>query len=82
MIINIKKLKHFHDLEHQKGKDLCLFHDKSFLKDNNQPENKDKVIEKVRVRIENSKRNKTSLKCIGYYLPEIMLIKEEFTQYI
>jgi len=67
------------DVERKEGKDLCLFHYENYLKDNNHPENKDKVIEKLQERIENSKRNKTPLKCIGYYLPDITLNNKEFT---
>ena len=44
------------DVERIEGKDLCLFHDESYLKDSNQPENKRMVIEKLKERIENSKK--------------------------
>jgi hypothetical protein len=68
------------DQEPLENKDVCLFHNKSYLKDRNHPENKNKVIERLQKRIENSKKNKMPLKCIGYYLPDIELNKEEFFQ--
>ena len=70
------------DVKCIEDKDRCLFHNENYLKGSNYPENKDKVIEKLQERIENSKKNKTPLKCIGYYLPDITLNKEEFTQQV
>jgi len=82
LIINLEKLETFEcDVERIEGKDLCLFHDETYLKDSNHPENKKMVIEKLQEKIENSKKT-TPLKCFGYYLPDIELNKEEFTQQI
>lgn len=67
------------DIECIEGKDLCLFHDECFLKE--YPEKDNEVIEKLHERIENSNRNKMSLKCIGYSLPYITL-KEDFIQQV
>jgi hypothetical protein len=64
------------DQESLEGKDFCLFHNENYLKDHLHPENKENVIEKLRERIKNSERNKMPLKCIGYYLPDIVLNKE------
>jgi uncharacterized protein YjbI with pentapeptide repeats len=83
LIINLEKLETFEcDVERIEGKDLCLFHDETYLKDSNHPENKDKVIEKLQKIIENSKNNGKPLKCIGYYLPDIELNRKEFTQQV
>jgi hypothetical protein len=70
------------DQEALEKKDRCLFHDENFLKDVNHPENKYKVIKKLQERIKNSEKNKVPLKCIGYYLPNIELYKEVFTQQV
>ncbi len=40
------------DREPLEGKDLCLFHDKSYLKDDGNLENKDKVLRKLNDRID------------------------------
>jgi len=65
------------DQEHLEGKDLCLFHDESFLDE--PPENKDKVIEKLYAQMDKSISKNEPLHCIGYYLPDIQLDKK-FTQ--
>jgi len=63
-------------IERIQGKDKCLFHDETYLKDDNHQENKDKVIEKLQQMIEESISKNRPLYCIGYYLPNIEIDKE------
>ncbi len=67
------------DQEACENKDVCLFHDDAYLKDNNHPENKDKVIQKLYDRIYDSLFYNKPLFCIGYFLPDIR-INKKFTQ--
>lgn len=58
------------------NRDLCLFHDKDYLKDKTRPKNKDKVIEKLIERIDESNYNNKPLYCIGYNIPDIRITKK------
>ncbi|HEY6536458.1 MAG TPA: pentapeptide repeat-containing protein [Candidatus Nitrosocosmicus sp.] len=49
------------------------------ISDTNNPQNKDKVIEKLKEKIDKSTENKEPLYCMGYYLPDLK-IKQEFKQ--
>jgi len=74
-----KKQEPFHcDQQRLEGKDLCLFHDETYLKED--PKNEKEVIKKLLEKMENSKTNRTPLNCIGYYLPDIKFEKGEFKQ--
>ncbi len=67
------------DQEHLEGKNLCLFHDEDYLKDDINHKNKDIVIGKLNGRIDESNANNKPLYCIGYYLPDI-IIDQDFKQ--
>ncbi len=64
------------EIESVENKNFCLFHDETYLKDSNHPENKDNVITKLSEKVDNSISKNTSLLCIGYYLPDIKIDKE------
>jgi hypothetical protein len=69
------------DQESLVNKDVCLFHDDTYLKDSNRSENKDKVIQKLNDRIDESISNNEPIYCIGYHLPHAK-INKTFTQAI
>jgi len=77
---NVKK--HFKcDRAALDNKELCLFHDKTFLQDKNHPDNIQKAIDVftsfIRDKISDCTCNR--IECIGYYLPDIG-IHEKFTK--
>jgi uncharacterized protein YjbI with pentapeptide repeats len=69
------------DQEPLSNNKLCLFHDEQYLKDCNNPKNKENVIRKLDEKINNSILNNVPLVCIGYYIPEIK-INKEFNQQV
>jgi hypothetical protein len=58
-------------IESLENKKFCFFHDETYLKDSNHPENKDYVINILNEKIDNSISKNTPLLCIGYYIFQI-----------
>jgi uncharacterized protein YjbI with pentapeptide repeats len=63
----------FYCKEERVNKDFCLFHDETYLKDSNHPENKNNVIKKLCKKIDDGVSHNTPLFCIGYYLPDVKI---------
>ena len=60
---------------------LCLFHDEYYLQDKTmRKEHEQTVRDKLMTKVHNSIDQKEALLCIGYYLPDNITIKGDFTK--
>ena len=79
---NLKASKRFRcDITAVGSKEVCLFHDKTFLQDKKHPDNMQLAIDVFTslIRDKNSDSSCDIIECVGYHLPDIE-IREQFTK--